>query len=255
MEIFNPIFFFCLGAVFASFLNLFVFRIENEYPLLGIFTGRSFCESCKKDLKWFELIPIFSFIFLKGKCSECKKNIGFFNLFSEFFLALVFFLFAIFDFSFVFFFFLLILYFWAVYDFHFESIPKKITDVIFLLSFFYWVIALAFDFNINKVYPVFIALLLGLIVYLISLRKTIFGFGDIIVVVILALWLNLEIFLSTLFYSFVVGGIFGLFLVIKDRRYLKKYIPFLPFILFGFVLALLLSKVDFNLLEYVISMC
>lgn len=251
MFLFNIFFFFCLGSIFASFLNLCVYRIENNNSVKGIFTGRSFCENCKKKLLWYELVPIFSFLFLKGKCSKCKKRISFFNFFTEILLGLVFASFFLYDIPPIYYLFLIILYFFAAYDFHYKSIPKQITDVILLSSFVYWLILLFFQYDINRVFSVLMFFLLALIIYLLSLKKKAFGLGDILVIAILAFWLELDLFLLTLLSSFVVGGIFSLLLVFKDRSYFKKYIPFLPFIFLGFVIANIFFLNEINLFDYI----
>lgn len=63
-----------LGAIWGSFLNVVAYRlINNQTPF---FPQRSYCPHCKKTLRWYELVPIFSFIFLRGSCSSCKKNIS-----------------------------------------------------------------------------------------------------------------------------------------------------------------------------------
>lgn len=63
--------FFALTCI-GSFIGVCFERIpEGE----SIVRGRSHCESCGKTLKSYELVPIFSYLFLKGRCSECKKKI------------------------------------------------------------------------------------------------------------------------------------------------------------------------------------
>ncbi len=255
MEIFNYVLFFCLGSIFASFLNLCVYRIENNYSLFEILAGRSACENCKKKLLWFELVPIFSFLFLKGKCSSCKKQISFFNIFSEIFLGVIFLTFAFLKIPLLYFLFVLILYFWAVYDFHFQNIPKKITDVLLIMSFFYWIVHLFLDFSLLQIYPILFSLVMALVIFLISLKKTVFGLGDILVIVVLAFWLKANLFFPTLFFSFMIGAVFSIFLIIKSKSYLKKYIPFLPFLFLGFVFALISEFADLKVFEYLLGMC
>ena len=62
---------FILGAIIGSFLNVVILRYGTKS--LG---GRSECPSCGKKLVWFELIPIFSFLFLRGKCGSCGRKIS-----------------------------------------------------------------------------------------------------------------------------------------------------------------------------------
>ena len=64
---------FILGLIIGSFLNVVIFRLENGEKIVN---DRSKCLRCKHILAWYDLIPIFSFIFLKGSCRYCKKKIS-----------------------------------------------------------------------------------------------------------------------------------------------------------------------------------
>jgi len=75
------IFLFSLGLIAGSFLNVVILRSEQEEEFVK---EPSHCPNCKKKLKWFELIPLFSYIFLLGKCRGCKKRISLLYPFVEF---------------------------------------------------------------------------------------------------------------------------------------------------------------------------
>ncbi len=60
-------FLFFLGVAVGSFLNVVILRFESQEKI----TGRSKCMSCKKQLVWYELVPVFSYVFQKGKCRSC----------------------------------------------------------------------------------------------------------------------------------------------------------------------------------------
>lgn len=62
-----------LGFALGSFLNVVVIRLHNKQK--GIIAGRSECPKCHALLNAKDLIPVFSFIFLKGKCRYCKSKI------------------------------------------------------------------------------------------------------------------------------------------------------------------------------------
>lgn len=63
---------FILGTILGSLL-----KVLADRSLTGkSFLGRSFCTSCKKTLAWYDLIPLFSYILLKGRCRYCGKKIG-----------------------------------------------------------------------------------------------------------------------------------------------------------------------------------
>lgn len=72
MEFYFLTLFFVLGAVMGSFFHVVASRVSNDESI--IYPG-SHCPNCSHPLKWYENIPIFSYIFLKGKCSECKTKI------------------------------------------------------------------------------------------------------------------------------------------------------------------------------------
>lgn len=67
------IFIFLLGTVFGSFLNVCILRIPAGESIV---TGPSHCTRCGKRLNWYELIPLFSFLALRGRCSGCKAKIS-----------------------------------------------------------------------------------------------------------------------------------------------------------------------------------
>ena len=81
---------FLIGLVIASFLNAQMYRWEKGYKFKKLLTTPSQCEKCKKRLKWYELIPVFSYIFQKGVCGKCKTKISIYHPLSEFFLAVSF---------------------------------------------------------------------------------------------------------------------------------------------------------------------
>ncbi len=64
---------FLFGIVVGSFCNVCILRIPKGESIIS---GRSHCTSCNKQLKWWELVPLFSWILLRGKCSSCKAKIS-----------------------------------------------------------------------------------------------------------------------------------------------------------------------------------
>ena len=65
---------FILGLVFGFFLNVLIFRLAHNVSLIN--PKRSFCPNCHYQIKWYENIPVLSYLFLKGKCSNCSKRIS-----------------------------------------------------------------------------------------------------------------------------------------------------------------------------------
>lgn len=76
-----------LGLCWGSFLNVIAFRLLcGSSPL----TGRSKCPSCDKQLAWYDLVPVFSWIYLQGKCRTCKAKISWLYPFIEIITGLTF---------------------------------------------------------------------------------------------------------------------------------------------------------------------
>lgn len=64
---------FLYGIVIGSFLNVCTYRIPKKEDIVKI---NSHCMSCNYNLKWYDLIPLFSYIFLGGRCRKCKAKIS-----------------------------------------------------------------------------------------------------------------------------------------------------------------------------------
>lgn len=65
-------FFFVLGAIIGSFLNVVIFRYRTGRSV----NGRSGCLSCATRLKWYQMVPILSYLVLRGRCARCQTKIS-----------------------------------------------------------------------------------------------------------------------------------------------------------------------------------
>lgn len=61
------------GAIIGSFLNVCIYRIPKEKSIVW---PSSFCPKCGKPIKWYDNIPVLSYIILGGKCRACKQPIS-----------------------------------------------------------------------------------------------------------------------------------------------------------------------------------
>src|SRR5262245_30642435 len=64
---------FFFGLLVGSFLNVVIDRLPRGE---NFFIGHSHCDYCKRTLAWYDLFPLFSWIFLLGRCRYCGKFIG-----------------------------------------------------------------------------------------------------------------------------------------------------------------------------------
>ncbi len=85
LDICMTLLFFAVGAILGSFGCCQVWRIRN-----GDKSKRSHCLHCKYRLKWYDNVPILSWLLLGGKCRKCHKKIGYAEILSEFFGGVVF---------------------------------------------------------------------------------------------------------------------------------------------------------------------
>ena len=73
LGVLNGIMIFIIGLVFGSFYNVVGYRLPNN---MSIVFPASHCTNCNHKLKFYELIPVISYIFLGGKCKKCKERIS-----------------------------------------------------------------------------------------------------------------------------------------------------------------------------------
>lgn len=74
LEGFNMVMALFFGLIFGSFLSMLIYRLPLGISLVN--PKRSACPKCKKDIRWYENIPVFSYIFLKGECGNCGQKIS-----------------------------------------------------------------------------------------------------------------------------------------------------------------------------------
>ena len=73
LTVFLYIIVFLYGITIGSFLNVLIYRLPKKE---NIVTTRSHCMSCGNQLKWYDLVPLFSYLVLRGKCRKCKAKIS-----------------------------------------------------------------------------------------------------------------------------------------------------------------------------------
>lgn len=256
MDNFLLILIFILGLGVGSFLNCLIYRLEKKD---SFFSGRSYCPKCHHQLSWFDLIPLFSFLFLKGRCAYCGEKISWQYPLVELATGTIFLL--IFssqlpisdfrDLSNLFYLllisgFLIIIF---VYDFKYYLIPDKIIYPAILISLFYRIFEnwnLKFEIW-NFLLGAFIISGFFLAIYLLSQGKAI-GFGDLKLGFLMGLILGWPLALIALWLAFLIGGPIALILVALRKKGWKSEIPLGPFLVLATFLAILAGNQIINLL-------
>ena len=243
------IFVLVLGALWGSFANVCIYRLPLEK---GVVSGRSFCPNCKKLITWKDNIPIFSFLFLKGKCRYCNKKISSQYVLVEtisilFFLIIYFFygvsittlLLIILSLSFLIIFFI---------DFKHYIIPNVLTFSMMFLGFIK-----SFIPNLNPIFPNYINSLIGgifgygiiwsiIFFYKQVRKKEGMGLGDAKLLSAIGFWFGwfsipFVIFLSSLIALLSVAPS----LINKSKKF-SSQIPFGPYIILGTLIYLIFES-------------
>lgn len=251
------IIFFILGLFIASFLNVLVDRLPREESVIR---GRSHCEKCKKELVWYDLIPLLSFIFLKGKCRYCKAKLSFYypiiELTTGIMFALVFYSFGIMNHElkimdlgyYLFLICSLIVIFFA--DLKYGIIPDKIVFPTIVVSFIYLFLIHNSLFLIHFLSAIG-ASLFFLFLFLITKGRGM-GFGDVKFAFLMGLILGFPNIVVSLYIAFLTGAIVGVILIIwRKKRMFGASIPFGPFLAIGTFSAIFWGGIIF---QKVISM-
>jgi len=236
---------FFVGICVGSFLNCVIYRLEKKESFLK---GRSKCPFCSHPLTWKDLIPILSFLLLKGKCRYCGKRISLQYLLVEFFTGVLFFLTSFFAFSFfeLIYLFLIISFLIVIFVFDLKHflIPEKVIYSAIILSFVYQIIqgvdSLSFFEYFKNLGLALIPSLFFLIVVFVSREKWM-GMGDFVLSFLMGLILGFPKILIGLFFAFFFGGIIGIGLVISGKKRWKSHVPFGPFLVGGTFLSLFLG--------------
>lgn len=248
-----------LGLVMGSFFACAGYRIPNK---ISVAKGRSFCPKCKKTLKWYMNIPVFSYIFLGGKCAYCKEKISLIYPFTEITSAFLYYL---------------------AFEVYLNTNPVSYLSfglAIILSSVFLITIVSDFTYYYISDRVIFIGLILtlilkyiytgftgtfasilsgvGMLAILISVKfigdrlfkKESLGGGDIKLISLIGLSIGFIPSLFAMFIASITGLIYAL---ISKSDNKSGIIPFGPFLLLGAILCLYFSESLKYLIENILN--
>ena len=230
---------FIIGCIFGSFSNVCIFRLPNNKK---ISKGRSFCINCKKEINWFDNLPLLSFVILKGKCRYCNNSIRFQYFLVELIAGLSFIsIYHFFGFSItsvllatLIIFFIIIFFI----DLKHYIIPNELTFPLMAVGFLK-----SFLPNLNQtIFPNYINSLIGGIIgygiiwLIILLYKKIrnkdgMGLGDAKLLAVIGFWFGWISIPFVIFLSSVIALIIVIPDLLKKSKKLSSQIPFGPHII------------------------
>ena len=215
--------------------------------------GRSYCPACNKQIRWYDNIPLLSYIFLKAKCRDCSARIGIKYFIVELICALSFVLvFYLFGFSLTtLLFFILSIFFVIIFfiDLKHFIIPNQLTFPLMAIGFFK-----TFNPNLNQYFfPNLIDSMIGgvvgyLIIWIIifaykKLRKREgMGLGDAKLLSSIGFWFGWISIPFILFFSSFIALAYALPSLLNKSKNMSTSIPYGPYLVLGCVLYLLLLK-------------
>lgn len=256
-----------LGLIVGSFLNVVILRQQKNMTL----GGRSHCPHCKTTLKWYELIPVVSFLIQLGRCRTCRTKISLQYIGVELLTGILFFGMGSFLINSLFVEFLSLGFFTAlfgliatfsfaiciiVFDVKTKTVPLNwflglvISSIVYLLGIY------NFQFSSDVIFSHITGIIVAVPFFAIWIfsEGRVIGFADIEIMAWIGLFFGVMAGISTILVAFYVGAIMSLLFVFYKLARGFTYsqirtiqIPFTPFLITAWFGALLFSWNIFSL--------
>ena len=228
-----------LGAVIGSFVNVVSVREAKGEDFVH---GRSYCPHCQHSLHALDLVPILSYLFLRGKCRYCKQSISVRYFLVEIVFTVLFILVALLKqpTDIVGYYFCTMCMLIALMDVDSYEIDLRLLLVLTMVGF---------SIRLDAVEGVILSMVTGLILYITVYgvgkwiwKEEVFGMGDVYFLAALGSYFSPSQILFIGLLSFVIGGgvVIG-WMILSKRNQLYAKIPFAPFISISALLTYLFS--------------
>lgn len=251
MTIYYLITLFILGCVLGSFYNVVGYRLPKEESIVK---PPSHCPNCQHQLRFYELIPVISFLFQLGKCTNCKIKIPLFYPLFEILTGILFALsFYVFGFSIQL---LIALTFVSmsliiiISDYYYFIIP----DEVLIVSLILFTIEIYLLSGIKGIgVSLFNASIAFVIMYSLKLfgdfifKKESMGGGDIKLLFVFGFVLGYEMAILSIFMGSFIGFPISLIMLYRNKEKNENIIPFGPFLCTG-ALIILFTRFDIDIL-------
>ena len=233
---------FIYGIVLGSFLNVCIYRIPNNESVLR---PPSHCGICNKKLGWKDLIPIFSYIIIKGRCRYCNESISIrypvvefltgillvciyirygltFNFFKYVALTLFLIIIAFIDYD-------------TMYVYSCVVYTGIIVGIVFML-----LEVLRYNSNlINYVLGAFLGFIVMGVIYLLTGG---IGLGDVEIAILCGVFIGWKLEIYFIILSFIIGGFIGCIMLFTRKKEKSDYIPLGPSLAIGAYFALIIGE-------------
>lgn len=265
MEILFVIIIFILGVCFGSFVNMMEYRLAVGYGLIKVGRdksrpynkNRSFCDYCGRQLKWYENIPIVSWLIQRGQTRCCNKKLPLTYPFIELMMGFLFVLYGLgyintdmdyepllkLTLGLIIIVFLVLSF---VFDLKYMLLPDFSTVI---LSFFAVGLNLVSNnFGMDNIISAVVASGFLLILHLLTKGKGM-GMGDVKLAIFIGLLLGWKLTIVAFYIAFIVGALVGVILLFRKLVKKNTAIPFGPFLIIGTVVCWLLGDYVLDLIK------
>lgn len=240
-----------LAFIFGSSIGSFTQVIASRLHVAPIMKGRSKCLSCGEALRPYDLIPVLSYFLLKGKCRYCKTTYGISALVIEALFGVTFLLLylcilsteesLLLSFAWLVYYSLLfiVLGVMALYDKAHSYIPTSFLIAFLALAFGKFTLQLVDHVSISTFIAPFAVAGPFLAIWLFTKGRGL-GFGDVILFFGVGAFFGIAQGFAVLIISVWAGALFGLYYkyAVKKKHSMSTPIPFVPFIVFAFLIVL-----------------